>query len=138
MAHNRITPEVLRSLVEAAQLAARHAYAPYSNFRVGAAILTKGGGIIAGCNVENASFGLTLCAERVAATKAISDGYDDWHAIAVVSSTGVSPCGACRQFLSEFAPELVVAMASFESVGTYHQTSLQELLPMAMKLDKIK
>ena len=93
-----------RSLIEEAEYARTKAYAPYSNFKVGAALLTKRGRIFHGCNIENSSFGATICAERTAVFKAISEGERDFLALAVVADTeGVcSPCGICRQVLSDF------------------------------------
>jgi cytidine deaminase len=101
-------PEYLSSILEAARQAAKSAYAPYSKFHVGAAILTRSGKIIVGCNVENSSFGLTICAERAAVVQAIVQNERDWQAIAIVSPSGVTPCGACRQVLAEFSPQLKV------------------------------
>ena len=97
----------LGSLFAEARKAADFAYIPYSKFRVGAALLTDDGNIITGCNVENRSFGLTICAERTAVTKAVSQGYRSFKALAVStpdSVVPVGPCGACRQVLSEFMP----------------------------------
>ena len=98
----------IADLMQQAQQAARSAYAPYSHFRVGAALLCSDGSIIVGCNVENRSFGLTICAERNAVARAIAEGKRDFAAIAVYcadSVVPVSPCGACRQVLSEFVGE---------------------------------
>jgi cytidine deaminase len=97
-------------LMEQAELARRNAYAPYSGFRVGAALLTADGRVFLGCNVENASLGLSICAERAAVLKAVSEGARDFVAIAVTPGGGrsASPCGACRQVLHEFAPDLKV------------------------------
>jgi cytidine deaminase len=97
----------LDALFKTAQEAAANAYAPYSKFRVGAALLAADGAVFTGCNVENRSFGLTICAERTAATKAISEGRRTFIALAIAtpdSATPVGPCGACRQVLSEFMP----------------------------------
>jgi cytidine deaminase len=94
-----------------AERARRNAYAPYSRFRVGAALLTAGGRIVHGCNVENASYGLTVCAERNAIFKAIGEGEREFVAVAVTAGAGrpaASPCGACRQVLHEFAPGMWV------------------------------
>jgi cytidine deaminase len=93
-----------------AEIARAHAYAPYSKFLVGAALLTRGGRIVHGCNVENASFGLSICAERNAVWKAVSEGERDFVAVAVTAGKagGASPCGACRQVLHEFAPGILV------------------------------
>ena len=102
-------PTPARLMAEAEQ-ARQFAYAPYSKFRVGAALLTKDGTIVHGCNVENASFGLSICAERNAIWKAVSRGLRDFVAIAVTAEPrhGAEPCGACRQVMHEFAPDLVV------------------------------
>ena len=103
----RVTPARLMALAEKAR---EQAYAPYSKFRVGAALLTKDGRVVLGCNVENASFGLSICAERNAVFKAVGEGLRDFVAIAVTAGEngGASPCGACRQVLQEFAPGLAV------------------------------
>src|SRR3990170_8629364 len=97
-------------LIQAALDAQQRAFCPYSNFPVGAAIRTASGKIYQGVNVENASYGLTICAERVAASAAVAAGDRDFAAIAVVTRGGVSPCGACRQFLAEFNPNLPIVM----------------------------
>src|ERR1041384_3657591 len=99
-----------QKLVRAALRARQRAVAPYSKFKVGAALLTNSGEIIGGANVENASYGLTCCAERVALFKALTEGKKNFVAIAVVARTpgGAMPCGACRQLLAEFAPKATV------------------------------
>jgi cytidine deaminase len=117
------------ALVAAALAAQKHAYCPYSNFPVGAAIRTTSGRVYQGCNVENASFGLTNCAERVAAGAAIAGGDREFVAVAVVSRGGVSPCGACRQFLSEFGPSMTVYMIDMNAPSVVHETTLHQLLP---------
>lgn len=115
------------ALLERAREAMQFAYSPYSDVKVGAALLTADGKIYTGCNVENASFGATLCAERVAVAKAISDGIRDFKAIAVISSLRfITPCGICRQTLSEFAPEIEIVM---EAEGGYTVQCLTDLLP---------
>lgn len=91
-------------LVEVAKRAKENSYSPYSRFAVGAALLSASGKIYGGCNVENASYGLTLCAERVACAKAISEGERDFHALVIFSIPPVPPCGACLQFLAQFVP----------------------------------
>jgi len=117
--------ELVRKAVEARKLA----YAPYSGFLVGAAILAKDGRIFTGCNVENASYGLTICAERVALFKAVSEGAREFLALAVACGKGpCAPCGACRQVLYEFAPDLLVIMADGEG-KTWQTRRLVELLP---------
>lgn len=122
------------NLIAAAKDAQRRAHAPYSKFQVGAALLTKSGKIIKGCNVENASYGLTICAERVAITKAVSEGHRQFSAIAVVAPSGaLSPCGACRQVLAEFG-EMVVVCADSRNTKKVRLYLLSELLPHAFKL----
>lgn len=116
-------------LVAAAVGARGRAYAPYSEFAVGAALLSKGGRVFTGCNVENASYGLTVCAERVALFKAVSEGVREFEAIAVAcGDTPCSPCGACRQALREFAPDLKVVLADAEG-RKWETTTLSHLLP---------
>ena len=109
--------------------AMQQAYAPYSRFPVGAAGLVDDGRIVSGCNVENASYGLTCCAARTAVFKAVSEGETEFEAIAVVTKNGGSPCGACRQVLSEFAPDLVVYIADKDN--HIKTTSIKKLLPDA-------
>lgn len=121
-------------LLQEAKKASQLAYAPYSNFPVGAALLTTCGKIFTGCNVENASYGLTICAERVAVAKAVSQGYRDFKAIAIYALTDepVSPCGACRQVISEFGTGIEIVMGS--STGKYQVATAKELLPGAFTL----
>ncbi len=127
-------PEYLPRLFDAARQAAKSAYAPYSQFKVGAAILTCSGKIILGCNVENSSFGLTICAERTAVFQAIVQNEKDWKAIAIVSPSGVTPCGACRQVLAEFAPQLEVWFGHLDpALPITGPVLLDVLLPGAMK-----
>ena len=117
-------------LVKAARKARRHARADYSGFRVGAALETADGMIITGCNIENASYGLTLCAERVAMFKAISEGHRTFRRIAIVADTDAPtpPCGACRQILWEFGDNLEVILGNLMTAkGRYH---LGDLLPL--------
>ena len=98
-----------KELYNMAKAAMVNAYAPYSKFSVGAALMTKDGKVFTGVNVENASFGATICAERTACVKAVSEGYKEFAAIAIVSSRGAAPmCGICRQFLSEFSLDMDV------------------------------
>jgi len=121
---NPMPPE---ELVARAVLARENAYAPYSHYRVGAALLTCSGRVYLGANVENAVYPLTICAERVAVFKAVTEGERDFEAIAIVTSNSASPCGSCRQVLREFAPNLPVYIADMN--GNYRQTSVAELLP---------
>lgn len=120
-----------QQLIEAARKARDHAYIPYSRFGVGAALLTADGRLFTGCNVENASYGLTCCAERTAMFKAVSEGAIQFAAIAVIADAPgpVSPCGACRQVMAEFAPAMRVLLANLK--GEVRVTSVQELLPGA-------
>jgi cytidine deaminase len=114
-------------LVEQALEARERAYAPYSGYKVGAALLGKSGKIYTGCNVENAVYPLCICAERTAVVKAVSEGEDKFVAIAVASKNGGSPCGACRQVLREFGEETVVLIS--DDKGNCRETKLGELLP---------
>src|SRR4051812_40984465 len=116
-------------LIQSALDAQKRAYCVYSDFPVGAALRTAGGKIYQGVNVENASFGLTICAERVAPSAAVADGEREFTAIAVVSRTGVSPCGACRQFLAEFNPKLQIVMVDSLKPTEIHHATLEQLLP---------
>lgn len=125
-------------LIQKAFAAQKLAYVPYSNFAVGAALLTAAGEVYTGCNIENASYGLTVCAERVALFKAVSCGQRAFKALAVVAGTEeyCSPCGACRQVLSEFGGDIKVYLANRR--GEYRAVTVAELLPGAFALDKSK
>jgi cytidine deaminase len=116
-------------LIAAARAARENAHAPYSNFRVGAAVQAKSGRVFTGCNVENASYGLTCCAERVAIFKAISEGERGFDAIAVVTDTETltPPCGACRQIIWEFCGDAEVVMANLK--GKVERERAGKLLP---------
>ncbi len=114
-------------LVEQAIEAREYAYAPYSHYKVGAALLTTDGKIYKGCNVENASYSPSNCAERTAIFKAVSEGDREFEAIAVVTSDGGMPCGLCRQVMREFAPNLTVIIGNID--GTYQVFALPDLLP---------
>lgn len=132
MAHNnsrQLTSEERRYLIEQAIIARQHAYVPYSNYPVGAALLTESGEVFTGCNVEIASFGATVCGERNAVFKAVSEGQRDFRAIAVVTQNGAAPCGICRQVMFEFAPALHVIMLDPEGEITW-EGKLTELLPL--------
>jgi cytidine deaminase len=115
------------ALISAARAAREHAHAPYSNFRVGAAVHAKSGRIFAGCNVENSTYGLTLCAERVAIFKAISEGERGFDAVAVVTDTNslTPPCGACRQILWEFCGDAEIVLSNLKGkVELYRMSAL--------------
>lgn len=116
-------------LVEAARQARERAFAPYSGFRVGAALEAADGRIVAGCNVESASYGLTVCAERVALVKAVSDGITSFRRVAVVTDADdlTPPCGACRQLLWEFAPDAEVILANLRGQTAVYRVA--DLLP---------
>jgi cytidine deaminase len=116
-------------LIEAAKQARENAHAPYSNFRVGAALRSTSGRIFAGCNVENATYGLTMCAERVAIFKAVSEGERGFRAIVVVTDTEVltPPCGACRQLIWEFCGDIPVSMVNLK--GKMEVIQMRELFP---------
>lgn len=122
-----------RELIQAAFRARQHAVAPYSKFKVGAALVTRSGIIVTGANVESASYGLTCCAERVVLFKALTEGYRHFAAIAVVARApgGPMPCGACRQLLAEYAPNSVVWVADSRSRHGVREFSVRDLLPAA-------
>lgn len=126
--------EMTQKLYETAKDAAKNAFAPFSNFHVGAALLASDGRIFTGCNVENSSYGATICAERTALVKAVSEGSRDFIAIAVVSQDGEAwPCGICRQVLYEFSPEMLVITGNDEHLAV---VKLNELLPHGFRLDR--
>ena len=114
-------------LIASAAAARERAYAPYSKFKVGAALKGKSGRVYAGCNVENAAYGPSMCAERTAIFKAVSEGEREFEAIAVVTENGASPCGSCRQVMMEFAPDMAVIIA--DTQGRARFTTVRDLLP---------
>ena len=116
-----------RELVRLAQAARKNAYAPYSHYDVGSALLTASGQVFTGCNVENAVYPMTLCAERTAMVKAISEGQREFITIAIATRNGGAPCGACRQVMREFAPHLRILLA--DDAGHIRQFTLDQLLP---------
>ena len=127
-AHELLTDRKRAKLLEMATSARERAYAPHSNDRVGAALLGQSGKIYTGCNVENAAYGATICAERTAVVKAVSEGELVFVAIAVVTANGGTPCGICRQVLAEFSPDMRVIVADAE--GRIHmECALADLLP---------
>jgi cytidine deaminase len=127
--------QVLDYLEQARQVAAR-AYCPYSKFTVGCVLVDTQGRVFEGCNVENASYSVTLCAERTAGSQAIAQGSRTWDAIYIVSPTRVSPCGTCRQFLFELAPQLKIYLGDFQSREFIGPVAIGDLLPMAMNLQQ--
>lgn len=126
-----VVNENYKKLIKEAEKARKRAYTPYSKFKVGAAILTSDGKIFTGCNIENASFGLTVCAERVAILKAISEGSSEFEAIVIVGNTNryCSPCGACRQVIYEFGEDIKIIMSNLK--GDIKIKKMRELLPEA-------
>ncbi len=125
-----LTNEMREQLIQRAQDAWHRAYAPYSEYAVGAALLTESGKIYDGVNIENAVYPLTICAERVAVFKAVSEVEKDFQAIAVVTRNGGTPCGACRQVLAEFGLETVVLIADTEG-NLVQELTVADLLPYA-------
>jgi cytidine deaminase len=125
---------IREELLAAARAARRHAYAPYSGYAVGAAVYCEDGRIYTGANVENASYGLTVCAERVAIFRAVSEGARRIRALAVVTPDGGTPCGACRQVLAEFGDEDVVIWCASEEGANVQEYGFSELLPHAFSL----
>ncbi len=122
--------EDYKQLIELADEARRRAYVPYSNYRVGASIRTKSGRVFTGCNVENAAYPQTMCAERVTIFKAVSEGEREFEVIALVTDNGGTPCGGCRQVMAEFGLDTIVLIA--DGNGELGQkTTVGELLPGA-------
>ena len=119
--------EMKEALVAAACKAREQAYAPYSEYKVGAAVLTEGGRIYTGVNVENAAYGSTICGERAAVFAAVTDGHRRILAVAVCTEHGASPCGACRQVIGEFAGNIPIYMSDHN--GKVHDGHLRKLLP---------
>ncbi|NJN94139.1 MAG: cytidine deaminase [Anaerolineales bacterium] len=115
--------DLLKLAIEARE----NSYSPYSHYKVGAALLTMSGKIFTGCNIENAAYTPSNCAERTAIFKAVSEGERNFAAIAVATSNGVAPCGVCRQVIREFAPNLTLILGDIE--GNYRVVSLTDLLP---------
>ncbi|RVE72593.1 hypothetical protein OJAV_G00040410 [Oryzias javanicus] len=127
-----LSSETVQKLILQSQEAKKNAYCPYSQFRVGAALLTVDNKVFTGCNVENACYNLGICAERIAISKAVSEGYKNFKAIAVASDVKdhiVSPCGGCRQFMREFGTDWDVYLSHPD--GTYRKMTVEELLPFS-------
>ena len=121
-------------LIRSACEARTNAHAPYSKFLVGAALLTESGEIVCGCNVENASYGLTICAERVALSTAVACGHRRFQALAIATSGGHPPCGACRQFAAEFCDDLPILLIDSDQPDRVSESNLRELLPGRFEL----
>lgn len=119
----------MQKLINAAQLAQKNSYSPYSKYKVGAAVLTEDDTIISGCNVESSSYGLTCCAERTALYSAISMGHSKFKALAVITKDGGTPCGACRQVIWDLCGDIPIFIAS--ETGELESTTSKELLPNA-------
>jgi cytidine deaminase len=126
----KLTNEERQSLIDLANGARKHAYVPYSKYPVGAAVRTKSGRLYTGVNVENAAYPQTMCAERVAIFKAVSEGESEFEVIAVVTNNGGSPCGGCRQVMAEFGLDTVVLIADGEG-HLQKEMTVAELLPEA-------
>jgi cytidine deaminase len=126
----------IESLIKQAMISREMAYAPYSNFKVGAAVLTKSNKIFSGCNVENSSYGATICAERSAITAAVTDGEKCFYAIAIIASAGnyCFPCGICRRVLSEFSKDGEIDVITCKPDGDFKIYKLKDLLPEAFLL----
>ncbi|MBM7607046.1 cytidine deaminase [Lysinibacillus composti] len=127
------------SLIEQSKIAREKAYVPYSNFQVGAALLAEDGSVYRGCNIENAGYSMTNCAERTAFFKAVSEGVKKFKAIAIVADTDgpCAPCGACRQVMAEFCdPTMPVYLTNLK--GAVQETTVGELLPFAFSPEDLK
>jgi cytidine deaminase len=132
-----LTDQEKQVLIDLANSAREHAYAPYSNYHVGAALRTKTGRLFTGVNVENAAYPHTMCAERVAIFKAVSEGEKDFEVISVVTDNGGSPCGGCRQVLAEFGLNTLVLIANGKG-ELLKEMTVKELLPEAFTPEHLK
>ncbi len=128
MQTTELLEETRRKLIAGARQARQRAYAPYSHFLVGAALLASNGEIYLGCNIENAAYSPTCCAERVAIFKAVSEGVQNFDAIVIATENGVGPCGVCRQVMHEFSPDLIVITVNRDDQIVFDGT-LRDLLP---------
>jgi len=133
----QLTDPERRTLIDQARTARDRAYAPYSNYFVGAAVHTRSGRVFTGCNVESAAYPTSMCAERVAIFKAVSEGERDFDTIAVVTSNGGTPCGGCRQVMAEFALGAVVLIADADG-RLVQETTVAGLLPGAFTPESLK
>lgn len=132
-----LTKQEKEALIDLANTARQRAYAPYSHYPVGASLRTKTGRIYTGVNVENAAYPQTMCAERVAIFKAVSEGEKEFEVITVVTNNGGSPCGGCRQVMAEFGLDTIVLLA--DGTGKLiKETTVKELLPDAFTSDHLK
>jgi cytidine deaminase len=134
---NKLSDEESRLLIDLASEARRRAYAPYSNYQVGAALRTRSGRIFTGCNVENAAYPTSMCAERIAIFKAVSEGEMEFDVIAVVTSNGGTPCGGCRQVMAEFGLDTQVLIAN-DKGRLLQETTVAGLLPGAFTPKDLK
>jgi cytidine deaminase len=131
-----LTKQDKQALVDLANIARQRAYAPYSNYPVGSSLRTKTGRIYTGVNIENAAYPQTMCAERVAIFKAVSEGEKEFEVITVVTDNGGSPCGGCRQVMAEFGLDTIVLMADGNG-RILKETTVKELLPEAFTPDHL-
>ncbi len=131
-----ITQQEKQALIDLANDARQKAYVPYSNYHVGSALRTKSGLIYTGVNIENAAYPQTMCAERVAIFKAVSEGEKEFEAISVVTDNGGSPCGGCRQVMAEFGLDTIVLLADKDG-RLVKETTVRELLPEAFTPEKL-
>jgi len=131
-----LTPHEKQTLIDLANTARQRAYAPYSKYQVGAALRTKTGRVFTGVNIENAAYPQTMCAERVAVFKAVSEGEKEFEAISVVTDNGGSPCGGCRQVLAEFGLDTIVLIANGKG-ELLKEMTVKELLPEAFTPEKL-
>jgi cytidine deaminase len=132
-----LTQQEKKSLVDRANAARQHAYVPYSNYPVGASLRTKTGQVYTGVNVENAAYPQTMCAERVAMFKAVSEGEKEFEVIAVVTDNGGSPCGGCRQVMAEFGLDTIVILADGNG-RMVREMTVRELLPDAFTPERLE
>ena len=132
----KLAPETRQELIDLGNEVRQRAYARYSGYHVGAALLAKSGNIYTGVNIENAAYPLTICAERTAIFKAVSEGDREFEAISVVTDNGGTPCGSCRQVLAEFGLDIVVYIADGEG-NLVQETTVRELLPGAFGPEKL-